>query len=236
MKYRVAIVEDSAESVIKLKTYLNRYEKENGEIFEIRTFADGDEITSDYQADYDIILLDIEMNRLDGMSAARKIRTFDKDVIIIFVTNTPQYAIKGYEVDALSYLLKPVPYFAFCQEIRKSLERINRRSESYVLLTTENGIVRQNATEIYYIETMKHSLIIHARTGIYTMKATMKKIMETLAEAPFFLCNSCYLVNLDEVTAVNGDFAIIHGTELKISRPRKKAFMEALASHFGGKR
>jgi DNA-binding LytR/AlgR family response regulator len=235
MKYRIAIVEDNVDSINKMKSFLNCYEKEKNENFEIFTFSDGDEITSDYQAIYDIILLDIEMGRLDGMSAAKKIRTFDKDVIIIFVTNTPQYAIKGYQVDALSYLLKPVPYFAFCQEIQKSLEKINKRKKQYVLVITENGIVRLNATEIFFVETMKHSLIIHAKSGEYTMKAPLKKMTEMLANAPFYLCNSCYLVNLDEVTGVSGDFVHIHGVELKISRPRKKTFMEALASHFGGK-
>lgn len=235
MKYRVAIVEDNAESVKMLKAYIARFEKENNEHFEIFTFSDGDEITSDYEAKYDVIFLDIMMSRVDGMSAAQTIRSFDKSVIIIFITNTPQYAIKGYQVDALSYLLKPVPYFAFCQEMKKSLEKIKQRKNVSILLTTENGIVKLDVSDIYYVETMKHDLLIHSKSGDHVMKAPLKKIVEMVKGAAFVLCNSCYLINLDEVTGVNGDFVVINGKELKISRPRKKVFMEALASHFGGK-
>ncbi|MDD3123356.1 MAG: LytTR family DNA-binding domain-containing protein [Candidatus Izemoplasmatales bacterium] len=235
MKFRIAIIEDDRESAKLIQKYLERYAKENNEYFEYFMFQDGDEITSNYEAIYDILFMDIEMSRLDGMTASKKIRVFDKEVIIIFITNTPQYAIKGYEVDAMSYLLKPVPYFAFCQELSKSLEKINKRKDKYILLTTENGTVRLNTNNIYYIETMKHYLIIHSKSGVFTMKSPLKKMVEELEECPFYLCNSCFLVNLEEVTGVNGEFAIVNGAELKISRPRKKAFMEALANHFGGK-
>lgn len=83
MKYNIAIVEDNIQSSETLKSYLDRFSKENKEEFNIFSFQDGDEITSDYEAKYDIIFLDIEMKRLDGMTAAQKIRGFDPEVIII---------------------------------------------------------------------------------------------------------------------------------------------------------
>ena len=67
---------------------------------------------SGYRFQFDIILMDIEMRFMDGMSAAEEIRQMDKDVVIIFITNMPQYAIRGYAVEALDYMLKPVSYFA----------------------------------------------------------------------------------------------------------------------------
>jgi DNA-binding LytR/AlgR family response regulator len=235
MKFKIAIVEDDANSSTALKNYISRFAKNHNESFEMYFFDDGDEITSDYEAKYDIIFLDIEMKRLDGVSAAKKIREFDKDVIIIFITNMPQYAIKGYEVEALSYLLKPVPYFAFQQELAKSIERIYKRKKQYVLLKTDNGIVRMDVSDIFYVETMKHYLIVHTKSGVYRMKSSLKKLIEEMNNKRFCLCNSCYLVNLDEVTGVSGEFVIVNGENLKISRPRKKKFMEKLASHFGGR-
>lgn len=235
MKFRIAIVEDNEESISVLMGFLHRFAKEQNTLFDAFVFKDGDEIVSDYEAKYDIIFLDIEMKRMDGVSAAKKIRSFDREVILIFITNAPQYAIKGYEVDALSYLLKPVPYFAFSQELMKSLDKINKRKNKYVLITTENGIVRLNIADITYIETRNHYLTIHTKNEIFTMKAPLKKMVNELRDSPFYVCNSCYLVNLDEVTGVDGETAIVSGDELKISRPRKKGFMEALASHFGGK-
>ncbi|MDY0373174.1 MAG: LytTR family DNA-binding domain-containing protein [Candidatus Izemoplasmatales bacterium] len=234
MRYRIAIVEDEKQNAITLENHIKKYAKEHDENIDIFLFDDGDEITSDYEAKYDIIFLDIEMKRLDGISAAKKIRLFDKEVIIIFITIMPQYAIKGYEVEALSYLLKPVPYFALQQELMKSLERIDNRKKKYVLLKTENGIVRTNVSDIYYVETMKHYLIIHTKIGVYQMKSSLKNFYAELSGNPFCLCNSCYLINLDEVNGVDGENVIINGERLKISRPRKKRFMEELAAHFGG--
>jgi len=235
MRIKVAIVEDNLDSAEVLKKYLKRYGKENNINFDVYSFEDGDEIASFYEAKYEVILLDIEMKRLDGMSTAKKIREFDRDVIIIFITNMPQYAIKGYEVKALSFLIKPVPFFAFSQEMNDAIDKISKTKEKSVLLTTENGVVKLNIFDILYIETMKHYLIIHTKDEIHTIKLPLKRMEEELKEGSFFRCNNCYLVNLDEVTGVKGDFVIVNGHELKISRPRKKDFMEALAEHFGGK-
>ena len=235
MRIRVAIVEDDPESMEVLDRSLRRYEKENNVIIDISKFRDGDEIATYYESKYDIILLDIEMKRLDGMSTAKVIREYDKEVIIIFITNMPQYAIKGYEVKALSFLLKPVPYFAFSQQISDSIAKIQAHKEKSLLLTTKDGVVRVNIYDIYYVETMKHYLIVHEKNGSHTLKMPLKKIEEELKVGSFFRCNNCFLVNLDEVKSVNYDFVTVNDTELKISRPRKKEFLEALAKHFGGK-
>ncbi len=235
MRVRIAIVEDDLESMEILEKYLRRYEKENNVIIDIVKYQDGDEIVTYYDSKFDIILLDIEMKRLDGMSTAKIIREFDKEVIIIFITNMPQYAIKGYEVKALSFLLKPLPYFAFSQEISDSITKISKYVDKSLLLTTKEGVVRVNIHDIYYVETMKHYLIVHEKNGDHTVKMPLKMIEEELADGSFFRCNNCFLVNLDEVKSVKDDFVIVNDTELKISRPRKKDFLEALATHFGGK-
>lgn len=235
MRIKVAVVEDNPESAEILKKYIKKYCRENNVIIDLFSYEDGDEIAAYYEAKFDIIFLDIEMKRMDGMTAAKKIREFDKDVVIIFITNMPQYAIKGYEVKALSYLLKPVPYFAFSQEMNNSLEKIIKLKENHILIATDEGIVKINIFDIFYIETMKHYLIIHTKQGTFQSRLSMKKMEDELKEGSFFRCNSCYLVNLDEVTGVKGDYVIIGSKDLKISRPRKKEFMEALAAHFGGR-
>ena len=94
---RIALVEDDPIYRNQLKEYLARYEKESAEKIRITTFTDGDEIAIGYRAEYDIILMDIEMNYMDGMTAAEEIRRLDPEVVIIFITNSPQYAIKGYQ-------------------------------------------------------------------------------------------------------------------------------------------
>lgn len=97
---RIAIVEDEQNYIDKLSEYLDRYKKEYGEQLSVTVFHDGDEISSGYKAQFDIILMDIEMKFVNGMSAAEEIRKVDSEVTIIFITNTPQYAVRGYEVGA----------------------------------------------------------------------------------------------------------------------------------------
>lgn len=104
----IAVVEDQPEVRTCLAEYIERYFTENGTPYRITMFSDGDEILEDYQADYDLILMDIQMARMDGMRAAEKIRQLDEDVYLVFVTNLRNYAIKGYSVQAMDFLLKPV--------------------------------------------------------------------------------------------------------------------------------
>ena len=101
---------------------------------------------------YDIILLDVQMRRLDGMSAAESIRRIDPEVILIFITNMAQFAIRGYAVDALDYILKPVPYFAFSQQMQKAIDRVRKRQKVYLMVPVEGGLRRVDVNTIYYLE------------------------------------------------------------------------------------
>ena len=116
---RIALVEDEAEVRAQLQGYVQRHTRQYGTEFAVTEFADGMELLDDYRPVYDILFLDVEMKHLDGMETARRVRQLDKDVIIVFITNMAQYAIGGYAVGALDYVLKPVPYFAFSQQLRR---------------------------------------------------------------------------------------------------------------------
>jgi DNA-binding LytR/AlgR family response regulator len=171
------------------------------------------------------------------MTAARRIRERDNDVVIVFVTSAPQYAISGYEVDALSYLLKPVGYAAFEQELSRCLLRLRRRERRTLLFTDSEGVVhRIDVADVLYIETVRHRLMIRTLDGDYTVAGALKVMEAELAGDDFFRCNSGYLVNLRHVTGVEGnDCRIRGGVRLQISRPRKKEFLAALAAYIGAR-
>ena len=130
---KVAIVEDDSQYIDTLKEYIARFMRENGVSIELNIFTDGKQIVFDYEPVYDIILMDIEMPGLDGMSAAEKIRETDRDVIIIFITNMAQYAIKGYQVRARSYILKPVDYYSFEMELKGAIGTLSRKKNDSLL-------------------------------------------------------------------------------------------------------
>mgnify|MGYP001632116583 CR=1 FL=1 len=131
---RIAIVEDEAAVREQLAGYVQRYTRQYGTPFEVTEFADGMEILEDYRPQFDIIFLDVEMKHLDGMETARRIRERDGGVLIVFITNMAQYAIRGYAVGALDYVLKPVPYFAFSQQLQKALGQLKKRERHIIWL------------------------------------------------------------------------------------------------------
>lgn len=231
---RVAIVDDEVTSVEQLKSFLIQYQKERNEVMNIVTFSDGDEIVENYKAEYDIILLDIEMKFMDGMTSAEHIRKIDPEVVIIFITNMAQYAIKGYTVNATDYVLKPVSYFAFSQRLDKVVSKLDKKVKKYLGLGVKGGTVKLYISDIYYIESQGHRLVFHTKKEEYVIFGTMKEIEEKLKGMDFYRCNKGSLLNLEHVDGVQDGIVIVNGEQIVISRGRKKEFMEALTNYLGG--
>jgi DNA-binding LytR/AlgR family response regulator len=140
----IAIVEDEDSYASQLTEYINKYEAESGSSFRITRFKDGDEITNGYKGQFDIILMDIEMKLMDGMTAAEEIRKLDQEVVIMFITNMTNYAIRGYQVDALDYVLKPVSYFAFSQKLGRAIARMKKGSSKTISIELPSGIKKES--------------------------------------------------------------------------------------------
>lgn len=124
----------------------------------------------------------------DGLTAAREIRNRDDAVAIIFITNMAQYAIHGYEVNAIDFMIKPVGYFNFAQKLGKAMRFLQRRCQRTVLLTGEDGVIRLAASDIRYVEKDRDNLIYHTRQGTFRKRGTMKAEKELLQGLPFEEC------------------------------------------------
>ncbi len=225
---RIAIVEDDASYLKQLKEYLLRYEQESGKNFHISVFHDGAEIAKKYDPVYDIILMDIEMRRMDGMTAAELIRRKDTEVVIIFITNMPQYAMKGYTVEAMDYVLKPISYYAFTQRIDRAIQRMRRRDKKFIAVNHQSGMIKLDVSQITYIEVQDHDLMYHTPQGSYNAKGTLTEAEQMLGSSKFFRCNKGYLVNLEYVESVQNYDVLVGNTWIQVSRPKKKALMDAL--------
>lgn len=230
---RIAIAEDEAAYRTQLGDYITQYATESNHQITTTFFTDGDELVEQYRSQFDIVLLDIEMTYMDGMTAAREIRRVDPEVVIIFITNMAQYAIRGYEVNAFDYVLKPVSYFAFSQRLGRAISRMKKREKSYLSISLRGGAQKLEIDRILRIESEGHNLTFCTLDETVTASGTIKDLEERLSAEGFFRCNKGALVNLNFVTAVQDGCAIIKGNAIPISRARKPEFLQALAAHIG---
>lgn len=227
----IAIVEDEGTYSDTLQSYLKQYEEEKDEKFTVEVFTDGLYLLDNFKGQFDIILLDIEMKHINGMTTAEKIRMLDHEVIIIFITNMTQYAIRGYSVDALDYLLKPVGYFAFSQRIERAISRLKRKEDRYLTIVFRGGARKVKIDDIYYIEVQDHDLIYHTASGDFSVSGSLIHMENKLKEEGFFRCNKCYLINLNHVEGMKDGHAIVAGLPISISRSKKREFLDVLSSY-----
>ncbi len=232
--YHIAIVEDEAEFSVQLQEYLKQYQEEYDVRFKISIFEDGADILEDYQQLYDIILLDIEMPKVNGMDAAEQIRKMDSDVTLMFITNMASYAIRGYEVGALDFVMKPINYYTFSMKLTRVLKRTKQKELQQILLTLPDGVKKFGVNQIYYVEVQNRMLHYHTEEGEYVVRGTMQSVEQMLLPYPFAKCNHWYIVNLKHVSEVRKNTAIVGGHELEVSRRNRTAFLKALTEYMGG--
>lgn len=227
----IAIVEDEERYALTLQNYISKYERESNQQISVEVFTDGIFLLDSYKGQFDIILLDIEMKHIDGMTTAEKIRELDHEVVIIFITNMTQYAIRGYSVDALDYVLKPVAYFAFTQRLDRAISRMKQREDRFITIVFRGGARKIRINDIYYIEVQDHDIIYHTANGDFTVSGSLISVENQLKDDGFFRCNKCYLINLNHVEGMKDGCAIVAGVPVTISRSKKRDFLDILSSY-----
>ena len=231
---RIAIAEDDPQCFAQLEQFIGDYGRETGRAFQVTHYDNGEDLVERYRPDFDLILMDVDMPFMDGMTAAGYVRRQDPEVVIVFVTNLAQYAIQGYSVNALDYILKPVNYFSFAQRLGRALQYVKKREEAYVTVSVKGGALKLEVGDICYIERLGHQLMFHTRDGIHASSSTLQQMEEALADRGFARRNKGYLVNLAHVRGVQDGCAVVQGDRLLISRGRRAAFLDALADYVGG--
>ncbi len=230
----IAIVEDETSAARMLQSTLDTYARENGVNFQTKRFADAVSFLTDYKKGYDIVFMDIELPGLNGMDAAFKLREFDKQIIIIFVTNMAQYAVRGYEVDALYYIIKPINYQNTAYKLKRALSILSANSDAEIVLPQANGLVRLSSQALMYVEINSHKLFYHAEDKTYIAYGSLSEVEKNLRPHHFYRCNSCYLVNARYIASITGFVVtLLNGEQLQISHPKKKQFMLDIANWLG---
>lgn len=232
--YKILIFEDTPEEAQALLGHIERYAAEHGEqlqaTWERSAVALGPESER-----ADLIFMDIEMPGVSGMDAATLLRTFDAVTPIIFVTNLAQFAVKGYEVNALDFIVKPVSYGAFSLRMAKALRVMRENRGSSIVVKARGGMEVLHVEDITYIEVMNHALTYHRADGEPVVtRATISEAEESLANRPFVRINKSFLVNMRHIASVHGqEVELFSGEVLPIGRSMRKAAVERIAAYLG---
>ena len=233
--YRIAVVEDEQQYRDEVCQYIEQYATEHQLKFDVTTYTDGQEIVDDVQKHYDIIFFDIEMTQLNGMDAAKVIRERDVNVVMVFITNMAQYAIEGYEVGALDFVLKPIDYYGFSFRLARALGRVQKKQGNLEFaINTPGGIKKLNSNDIYYIEIENRFLVYHTAEGDFSQRGTLQSAEEMFQNYHFVKCNHWYLVNLKYVTEIEENIVHVAGSRLEISRRNRAHFLKEVTEYIGG--
>lgn len=231
----IAIVDDDRSVREELEEYIRRFAEESDITMETVLFSSGDSFLESYKKIYDILIFDIDMPGTNGMDTARKVREMDSNVTIIFITNFAQYAINGYEVDAVDYIIKPIGYYDFSMKFYRTVAKAAQKQDHVIRIETADGLRRLRVNAIVYVEILSHYLFFHTRDhGIYKARGNLQDICQELEHYSFVRCHRSYIVNLRYATKVMSKEVTVNGSVIPVGRTYKDVLKQEYMRYIRG--
>ena len=167
-QYFVSIIEDDAGYARYLEECLVRYGSEHNCTFQVRIFGRAEAFLAGDRSIDDIVFMDVDLGNgwMNGMEAARLLREQGSMAVLFFVTNMPQYAPDGYEVDAIDYCIKPINYSSLSVKLDKAMRVLAQRTGIPLRVKTKEGLRVVSSADILYIEVKGHELMFHTVQGV----------------------------------------------------------------------
>ena len=229
----IGICEDELHYRVNIKDMLGDILSTYSINYKIYEFSSGEELLSNYPKDLDILIMDIQLKIINGMDTARKIREFDQNLEIIFMTSFSEFMQEGYEVKAYRYILKPISERKISRNILPCINEIMKKKNNYLTINVKNYVDRIKIDSIVYIETDRPNILIYTNDNKYTTKMSISKIDKILREHGFFRCHNSYIVNLKLVESMNSNTLKIGEKYIPISKYRVKELKLALTNILG---
>ncbi len=236
MKYNCLVIDDEAQARKLITTYISKI-PELELVSACKNALEGQAVMSD--TEIDILFLDINMPELNGIDF---IKLSKKTPATIFITAYSEYALSGYELDVVDYLLKPVEFPRFYKAVLKAFERIKKHNpivtkkeeekqkeeKKCIFVKANKEIIKLNISSIQYIEGMREYVrICTVKRKILTL-LSLSRFIEILPENLFFKVHKSFIVNIQTIDNIIGNTIFINGNEIPISRGNKKEFIERI--------
>lgn len=182
----------------------------------------------------DLMFLDINMPRLSGIEF---LESLDKAPLTILTTAYSEYALEGFRLHVVDYLLKPFSFQRFFQAVQKAndlfrsrllLQKNEEEKTTDIYIRQGDAFLRINWDEILFVEAMQNYLKLHLGGKVFVIRQTMASLEEMLPKDVFFRIHKSFLVNIARIDAVSGGRLFISGIELPISKLRKEELMNTV--------
>jgi DNA-binding LytR/AlgR family response regulator len=232
----IAVCDDEPATLAYLSELVRRWGEGRTDPVRVERFPSAQALWFEWEAKprFDLFLLDIQMQGLDGVTLARKIRAADEKCAIIFITGTAEFAADGYDVSALHYLLKPIDEAKLFACLDKAAARLSRAPKQ-LLLPVAGVQTRFCADDIFYAEAFAHSVCIHTADGAQEVQVSIGELEKTLAGEPFVRCHRSYLVSLRQIRRIDKSELTLDSRErLPVSRRLYAAVNNAFIRFFKG--
>ena len=197
-------------------------------------FSEGKKLLERFDANpYDVIFLDIEMPSMDGITLAKKLRQRSENVFIVFLTSHVEYALEGYEVNALRYLTKPIREDKLREVLKYVMDKNTAKRQ--LMIKSEGEELRLNVADVLYFEAQNQYVMIYLRGEKHLVRANMGDFEEQLRDDGFFRIHRGYLISLAKVKKiVKSEVIMENGASLPVSRSNLKSLKESLYSFVEG--
>ncbi len=231
MAYHVAIVDDDVTDARYMQNLLDRWSKERQISICSEVFSSAENFLFHFDEDktFEILLLDIEMGKMDGVTLARHIRRGNETVQIIFITGYSDYIAEGYEVAALHYLMKPVDEQKLFTVLDRACAKLVQ-DERCLNLTLTGEMVRIPLREVRYLDVHQNYTTVHAKKD-YTVKRTLGEL-EKLLDERFSRAGRALIVNLTYISRVTKtEVFLSDGSVLPLPRGAYESLNRAIIAH-----
>lgn len=232
---KVAICDDELVQREFIKESVQRYFNKKAIPACIQEYESAEELWFQYDvnSDIDIVLLDIQMAGMDGVSLAKKLRDRNEAVAIIFITAMTDYIFEGFLLKAINYLLKPYEEEKLYECLDKAVEQCNKK-DSFLLLRVEKEIVKLKKDNIIRVESEGHYLNVFAGEQRYRIKRSMKEMEGVLVEDYFLKISRSDILNLYSISRITPkEVTLMNGEKILVPKGRYREISEAFMNcHF----